>query len=347
VNEPAGRTKVVNMNFKTSLIYLSSYLGLPKLFAGSPEHSITTLLYHKFIYSEENIVSGRARLKRELEWLRHHYSPLTVKAAVTGVSEGKLPEYPLVITADDAFIDLLDVCDIFQEFDMPLTVYTCAGWTTNASEYEGEDDVVLQLLDFFQWYVGESEPVRVHGQESLYIDAALKDENIDTILGFYHAGDQEILAEIWDNVSKIITSSGNRSICSWSELRDLESQGLTIGSHTVTHCGLSDKSDIRLNFEVKESRRIIRERLGACDSFAYPHGTSDVWSIRTRDQIYRAGYEAAFLTHPGFASYGSDVFCLPRIVMPNRILSFEEYRAHVKGGTIPIQAVKNFLHFHK
>jgi len=322
-------------------------MGMPELFGESPEHSVTTLLYHKFTYSGENLTSARDRLKRELEWLSNNYSPLTLQGAVKGLREGALDKYPLVVTADDAFLDLLDVYDIFQEFAIPLNVYTCAGWTTNSSSYEDEDDIVLLLLDFFQWFAGETELIKINERESLCLDENLKDKNIDRILHFYRAGNQEVLESIWDKISGKIVPSKNRNICSWSELRDLKAQGIAVGSHTVTHCRLANKSDIRLDFEVRESRQIIKRKLGECNSFAYPHGTPDVWSKRTSDQINRAGYEAAFLTVPGFAAYGSEVFCLPRIIIPNKILSFEEYRAHVKGGTIPIQIVKDFINSYR
>lgn len=57
----------------------------------------------------------------------------------------------------------------------------------------------------------------------------------------------------------------------WSEVRELNTAGITFGSHTVTHPQLRELPREKIENELRQSRQIIEENLGTkIDSFAYP-----------------------------------------------------------------------------
>src|SRR6266550_4167702 len=58
----------------------------------------------------------------------------------------------------------------------------------------------------------------------------------------------------------------------WDELESLASDGWEIGSHTRSHPDLRNVTSRELECEIAGSRTIISERLGSCDTFAYPYG---------------------------------------------------------------------------
>jgi peptidoglycan/xylan/chitin deacetylase (PgdA/CDA1 family) len=76
----------------------------------------------------------------------------------------------------------------------------------------------------------------------------------------------------------------------WDELAGLRARGWEVGSHTVTHPALLDLSDAALATELETSRAAISERLGACETIAYPYGKAD---RRVADAARAAGYVAA------------------------------------------------------
>ena len=135
----------------------------------------------------------------------------------------------------------------------------------------------------------------------------------------------------------------SRRVCTWSELVDLHRQGITMGSHTVTHCRLAQRSSSRLAFELSESKRTIETYLPECNLFAYPVGTADVADEATSKALKKAGYSCGFLTHAGFSLNHSDVFGLPRIVIPDSVVEISEYRARTLGGAIPFDTIKKVL----
>jgi peptidoglycan/xylan/chitin deacetylase (PgdA/CDA1 family) len=76
----------------------------------------------------------------------------------------------------------------------------------------------------------------------------------------------------------------------WGELADLRADGWEIGSHTVTHPLLPGLSGQELREQLEQSRASIADRLGGCETLAYPYGVADA---RVADAARAAGYLAA------------------------------------------------------
>lgn len=100
------------------------------------------------------------------------------------------------------------------------------------------------------------------------------------------------------------------SFLDWPQLRDLERDGFTIGSHTVHHRDLTTLSPARAWLELHRSRETLQRRLGVpVDWFAYPAGREDPAVVRL---VRRAGYLLALTTQPGLAQSARDPFTLHR-----------------------------------
>ena len=98
---------------------------------------------------------------------------------------------------------------------------------------------------------------------------------------------------------------------SWEEIREMIESGLcTIGSHTVTHPGLSRIKEDACLYELKESRRVIKEKLGMdAVHLSYPHSMENA---AVREMVSKAGYVSATLGYGGSIRKGDDVFRLHR-----------------------------------
>ena len=102
----------------------------------------------------------------------------------------------------------------------------------------------------------------------------------------------------------------NRKTMSWEQIIELDSLGVEIGSHTLSHAHLTRISKKSLVKELKESKNIIEDRLGKqVTSIAYPYGEFDQSVIEaTRSNGYLCGYT----TQHFYASKGIDRFHIPR-----------------------------------
>lgn len=94
---------------------------------------LTTILYHRFFFGGEPAELSRDRLKRQCEWLRRHFSSLSLDSATNALRPDQLPRKPLLTTIDDTKIDVLHIADIFVAFDLPIPVSTDLGWCAEES----------------------------------------------------------------------------------------------------------------------------------------------------------------------------------------------------------------------
>jgi len=102
-----------------------------------------------------------------------------------------------------------------------------------------------------------------------------------------------------------------RPLLTAAQLRELESAGFTIGSHTKTHARLTEVEPERVVDEVSSSKAELEDALGKeVAYFAYPYG---LLNDSVRDAVIDAGYRAACSTLPGFNRAGQHRFLMRRI----------------------------------
>lgn len=82
----------------------------------------------------------------------------------------------------------------------------------------------------------------------------------------------------------------------WEQVVELKASGWEIGSHTLTHPDLTSLADDALAEELRTSRARLVDRLGECDSIAYPYGLA---GPREAAAARSAGY-ATGVTLPGW-----------------------------------------------
>lgn len=325
---------------KSQIIIWSDRLGLQRIAAGSPERRLTTLLYHHFFFGGEPRRQGRDRLKRQCEWLCEHYTPIGAPAAFEFLTGRGAPGHPLLVTIDDAKLEVLEVLDIFEAFKIPLTLFVCVGWTDLASPID-ERTALARAIAKLHFYSGPEQTLR-HNGLSLAIAPDGNERPIDALLNAARSDPQLSFADLAEALDE--TSPDDvRRICNWSEISDLASRGVEIGSHSVSHVRLAQQSDARLAYEILASKAHLTERLGACSQFAYPYGEPDSFDGRSAELLRTAGYLSGYITKPQFASAKSNLLELPRIVLPEKAMSLPEFKARVRGGGIPLTALKQLI----
>jgi peptidoglycan/xylan/chitin deacetylase (PgdA/CDA1 family) len=98
-----------------------------------------------------------------------------------------------------------------------------------------------------------------------------------------------------DNYWDTNTREGVEPICTWDELRALESAGMSVQSHAVTHRTFGELSVPEIDREVRESKQAIeRELRKPVELLAYPFDDAGKYPDSTDAALHRAGYRAAF-----------------------------------------------------
>jgi peptidoglycan/xylan/chitin deacetylase (PgdA/CDA1 family) len=103
----------------------------------------------------------------------------------------------------------------------------------------------------------------------------------------------------------------------WSEIRELKSQGFEFGSHTVNHPQLHELDWPAIEEELKVSKQTIEQKIGsAAEGFAYPFAfpeSDKEFKRRLREVLLHAGYRSGVCTSIGRSGKGSDPFFLRRL----------------------------------
>lgn len=100
-------------------------------------------------------------------------------------------------------------------------------------------------------------------------------------------------------------------VATWEQVRELESAGVRIGSHTRRHRRLTALGPAEREVELGGSLAELRERLAEpLPVLAYPNGDHDAEVCR---EARRAGYLAAFTTEKGRNGAGTDPLRLKRV----------------------------------
>lgn len=82
-----------------------------------------------------------------------------------------------------------------------------------------------------------------------------------------------------------------RPMVSWSQLAEMSANGIECGGHSHTHVQMDTLPAVAANFEVRQSKRLLEERLGRpVSTFAYPHGWTSALVMRL---LQAAGYTSA------------------------------------------------------
>lgn len=100
--------------------------------------------------------------------------------------------------------------------------------------------------------------------------------------------------------------ASERCFLSWDEVREMQTAGMTFGSHTHNHEILSGLSLEQQIAELKESRTILERELGrTVDILAYPVGRPYTFNADTRAALESCDYRAAFSFYGGANLRGS------------------------------------------
>ncbi len=101
----------------------------------------------------------------------------------------------------------------------------------------------------------------------------------------------------------------------WEQLKEMESKGIAIESHTLNHTKLEELPDDEIRNELLNSKNLLEEQLGHPIEFlAYPTGT---YNLHIAGIAQDVGYKGAFTIKYGVVDKGSNFFALERVPIFN------------------------------
>ena len=315
-------------NVKTVLSVIIFYSGIAFFLSLFMRKGASFLLYHSVGSSgvfQDNIV--REDLFREqIAFLRKKYKVVPLTDILDHLQSGKrVPSNYVAITFDDGYRDNWETAlPILKEAGMTATFFPTVDVVENGEPF---------FYDVIHAIVQKSDMPEIHvkikGREKVFSlkNPQDKEDAILRIVLEIRKERPEERREFIETLRDACAVRGNIKdnlkdlYMTISHVRDLERNGMEIGSHTLTHPNLPTLTENELAREVENSKKRLETILGkSIKGFSYPFGKRANFNDQVLSKTRGAGYKYAVSTEYGKVSGNTDMFLLPRIGVRNASL---------------------------
>lgn len=268
-------------------------------------NSPLVICYHRVVQNFDDaatrampsLLVSTSMFAKQLDWLAHHFDMVSLEEILQGPQdrEGKPQRRQATITFDDGYADFYwNALPILLEKKIPSSLFVVTD-LVGTSRLQTHDELYLLLSHWFaQSHDGKNIP---EDTLTLQMEAALALHSDP-----YHAArhllstfsQREVMtmiALLQDRVHVSTQSLREFQSVSWSMLKTMIEQGVTVGSHTSSHVLLPHHEQQRVMQELQGSREAMEAELGVpCRFLAYPDGQ---FNERIAGAAEEAGYSAA------------------------------------------------------
>jgi len=266
--------------------------------------NLAVLAYHD--------IRDQNRFAAQLDHLSRAASPVHLDDVVGAAQGGGgLPRRAVLVTFDDGHRDVFEVAmPMLRERGIPAVAFAVAGLIGTETPH---------------WWSEVKELVRAGGTAPAVADLR-PDDAVRALKKVPNDARVRSIEELRRTASR--PASPVHQLTE-QELTLLESAGISIGSHSLSHPCLSTCDPATIRTEVEGSHAILARALGhEIESFAYPDGDRDA---RVADAVKKAGHRVAFLfDHRLSSSHPTDPFHISRLRM-DADATFDRFRIILSG----------------
>ena len=313
---------------------LKSFIQRTKLLdiATSFSNSAVILRYHSIkkcpeIHDNEidlSIMHSEEEFHQHMEYLSQHANVVTMdEIAHSFDSNKKLPNGSIAVTFDDGFKDNFDVArPIMNHFGIRSTIYV----TTDYIKYGKTPWFVRLRYSFLNSSIKEW--VDTKENRTYLLDSGEQAKSAFSKVCDYccvlSAIEQENYVRSIESELGIPELSTNDMVMDFEDLRTLQSDGHTIGSHTISHPNLAYLTDKDIRYEMEESKKILESELDTeIVHFSYPNPALDPnWSDATTEICRQLKFKTAVLSEPGVVRPKDNPLLLKRMHVPGGLNEF-------------------------
>lgn len=235
------------------------------------------------------------------------------------IADKRIPPRTVVLTFDDGFYNNYSVAfPILQRYNIPATIFLATGFVGGSKLAWPERVALLLMLNRRPTLTVNGAVFNVQSQDDRMAAytaigrhfGTIGPDEIETVLA-------DLLQQAGLTLDELYASELYQALrfMDWSQVAELARSGLiNFGSHTVNHRRLIYLSPEDAQREIETSRQMIREQVGECTLFAYPHGRRDKDFNESHASMARqAGYQVILTADNGSVNRDADAGDLPRV----------------------------------
>jgi peptidoglycan/xylan/chitin deacetylase (PgdA/CDA1 family) len=344
---------------KQTLVSLMHGAGLFAPFRAANRGKALIVMYHRFCENENGLSTPARCFIEQLDYLSEHYRIVPLSELAGYLTRGApVPPGLAVITIDDGYRDCFDIAfPILRERKIPATAF-----------------VVTDFVDQATWLWTDKVRYLTSRAPGSLLEAHIDDQSLRIALDGGASrlkGAERVNTELKqiadeakdDAIRQIAATLGVElpdepptqfSSLTWDQVREMDSNGIEIGSHTVTHPILTKTNPEKLRYELHESRVRLEAKLGRkVELLGYPNGDHNA---SVQEEAERAGYKCAVTADYGLNNGGSNPLALKRIHTQRDLAhfvkntsGFDQFKnrvTHFRGGAAGLavqQSIETWL----
>ena len=256
--------------------------------------------------------------EKQLQLFIERYTFISLEQLMDYFTKKKaLPKNPVLITFDDGYKNNYHIAvPILRKFNIPAAIFICPGLVGKKApnwpdliEYAVVSHPLprMEFIDQGNKYVFDTSTP----EKKISSITALK----NTLFRLSAASRTKIIKQIFENYKIKKEYGGNYTLMNWNEIKELNRQNISVGSHTINHPILTSETPLQALWQLAESKKMIEVNIGKnVLSFAYPNG---VFNENVQKLVKKAGYLCAFTTQWGKNTHNTNPHLLKRIPITN------------------------------
>ena len=284
---------------KSQLVKKLGPLGLFRFARVLTRNQPRILMYHRFSNAAESGKVSSAEFDYQVRHIAEHYNPVRLTDLVRALrGEAELKPNSIVITVDDGYDDFYQVAyPVLKKYRVPATLFVTSRFVDGG--FWLWPDKVTWMLKTMSALKG---PVQL-GSTVLNVGEWNDQQRRNAwnqIIGFLLTREDEEKHRWIDAFAESqgidIPSSpvSDYSAVTWEQLREMQSDLVEIGGHTVSHPSLGRVTDEQLQQEIIGCKAALDENLGERDRpFCYPNGQPQDYTPKAKEIVAKSGFNSA------------------------------------------------------
>lgn len=277
-------------------------------------NKVVILIFHRVLRTPDPIFPNELdanRFNQIMVWIKSWFNVVSLDAAVKAIKEKNIPRRTAVITFDDGYADNHDVAlPILKKHGLPATFFIATGFLDGGRMWN--DTIIESVRHCQEQYLDLSilklgcHKISTPDQKRAAIEALILN------IKYLPTTERDDITECVSKISKM--PDVKDLMMTSAQIQALDSAGMQIGAHTVSHPILARTELNNAYIEIGESKNKLEKLLGhKIETFAYPNGKPGIDYLPEHPTLAKElGFSAAVSTTPGVASLSSDLFQLPR-----------------------------------
>jgi peptidoglycan/xylan/chitin deacetylase (PgdA/CDA1 family) len=253
-------------------------------------HKPLVLMYHRII-DEPNIGGLSPHIfEQQIAYICEHFRVVPIATLLDELKNNSLKPYTLAITFDDGHYDFYEnAWPILQKYKVPASLYITTGFVS-ASHWLWPD-LLKYILDNNQYHELQIEPF---GTIKTYANLQQSWHKLGDYCLTLSAEKRNAFLRDLATAANVTTPNAPikpYTAVTWQQLAQMQTEGLDVGSHTVSHPILSSLNDENLTYELERSAADIKQHLGTTpQGICYPNGRPEDINNNVIDFAQKAGY---------------------------------------------------------